>query len=457
MAERTVLAGGTVVTAGSVSETDVAFDGEHIVSVGPCTESTNDVRIDVRGKIVIPGAVDVHTHLDTPFMGTTTADDHISGSLAALAGGTTTFVDYAFQMPGERLPDTLQRWHDKAQDRSHADYSFHLAITDFYDGFLDDLPFAVRDGSPSFKVFMAYKGLAMVDDGQLFEILRTSARLGSTLCVHAENGLLIDVLGRDLISRGERRPLGHRLSRPPTTEVEAVHRAIAIANLADAPIYFVHLSTRGAVEALAAAQEARRPISGETCTHYLLLDDSLYHEPHFEAAKYVVSPPLRSPADRAAMWDALRDRTLGVVSSDHCPFCFKGQKELGRHDFRAIPNGIPGIEHRLILLYGKGVRAGKIDLSQMVDVACTGPAKAFGLYPRKGVLARGSDADIVVIDPEATTVILASEQAQNCDYSPFERWSVPGRVESVWLRGRKVLGTGVSATPRGTFLARSAR
>lgn len=453
MTRRTLLAGGTVVTATGTSVADVLVDGGRIAAVGHVPAAPDARTVDVRGKLVLPGGVDVHTHLDTPFMGATTIDDHRTGSLAALAGGTTTYVDYAFQQAGERLPETLARWHERAAGRSHADYSFHLAITDPYEGFLEDLPTAVRDGAPSIKVFLAYKGLAMLDDGQLYDVLRASAHLGSTVCVHAENGVLIDALGRDLIARGVTGPLGHALSRPPITEVEAVRRGIAIAELADAPIYFVHLSTRGAVDALAEAQAAHRPVSGETCTHYLLLDEDRYHEPNFEAAKYVVSPPLRGADDRAAMWGALQDGTLGVVSSDHCPFCFRGQKELGRHDFRAIPNGAPGIEHRLLLLYGKGVRAGLLTLEQLVDVACTGPAQAFGLHPRKGALVRGADADIVVIDPDATTVILASEQVQRSDHNLFERWSVPGRIEAVWLRGRQVVGAGPTP-PQGAFIPR---
>lgn len=459
MVKRTLLTGGTIVGPEGPAPGDLLFEGERIVAVGHVPGEADAERIDVSGKIVVPGAVDVHTHLDTPFMGTVTSDDHISGSVAALAGGTTTYVDYAFQQPGQRIGDTLAAWHAKADRRSQADYSFHLAVTDPYDGLVEDLPGVVRDGAPSIKVFMAYKGLAMVDDGQLYDILRACSRMGATVCVHAENGHVIDALGRALVAQGQRGPLGHLMSRPPLTEVEAVRRAITIAEMADAPIYFVHLSTKGAVDAVAEAQEAGRPVSGETCTHYLLLDEALYHEPSFEGAKYVVSPPLRGASDRAAMWGSLRDGTLGVVSSDHCPFCFSGQKELGRHDFRDIPNGAPGIEHRLILLYGKGVRAGHIDLRQMVEVACSGPARAFGLHPRKGVLAKGSDADVVVIDPEATTVILAANQHQRSDYSMFERWSVPGRIDAVWLRGEQVVKGArlTGSTQLGRHLPRAPR
>lgn len=455
-ARRLLFYGGSVVEADGVSRADVLVEGETITAVGPLAGIADAEQIDARGMLVLPGAVDVHTHLDTPFMGTVTSDDHITGSIAALAGGTTTYVDFAFQQPGERLPETLEAWHTKARNRSVADYSFHLAIADPYDGFLDDLPIVVADGSPSIKVFMAYKGLAMLDDGQLYDVLRASSRLGANVCIHAENGHLIDALGREVVATGRTGPLGHLLTRPPMTEVEAVRRAIAIADLADAPVYFVHLSTGGAAQALAEAQERGRPISGETCTHYLLLGDDEYHRPGFDAAKYVVSPPLRGADDRAAMWRALRAGTIGVVSSDHCPFCFAGQKELGHDDFRKIPNGAPGVEHRLPLLYGHGVRAKHLELSEMVRVACTEPAKAFGLHPRKGTLRPGSDADMVVLDPDGSTVLMASTQHQRSDYTPFERWSVPGRIRGVWRRGEHVIDRGrfIGGAGGGAFVPR---
>jgi dihydropyrimidinase len=456
MADRIVFAGGTVVTADGVSRADVLVEGQTIRSVGSLGEVADARVVDARGKLVLPGGVDVHTHLDTPFMGTVTSDDHVSGSVAALMGGTTTYIDFAFQQPGERLPETLESWHAKAAGRSVADYAFHLAIADPYTGFLDDLPAVVADGAPSIKVFMAYKGLAMLDDGQLYSVFRAASRLGANVCVHAENGPLIDALAAEVTAKGRTGPVGHLLSRPPVTEVEAVERAITIAELADAPIYFVHLSTAGAAAALARARAEGRPVSGETCTHYLLLDEEEYHRPGFEAAKYVVSPPLRGAADRAAMWDALREGTIGVVSSDHCPFCFAEQKELGRDDFRQIPNGAPGVEHRVPLLYGHGVRAKRLDLEQLVRVACTEPARAFGLYPRKGTIAPGSDADLVVVDPDASTVILAEQQHQRSDYTPFERWSVPGRIVGVWRRGEHVVDRGrfIGRDGGGVYLAR---
>ncbi|WP_168222426.1 dihydropyrimidinase [Micromonospora sp. HM134] len=438
--------------------TDVLINSGRIERVGRIPPSVDVETFDARGKIIIPGGVDVHTHMDTPFMGAVTSDDHASASRAAAVGGTTTYVDYAFQRSGERLPEVLARWAGRAGGRSAIDFSFHLAVTSPYPDLVADMALVVADGVTSFKVFMAYKGLAMLDDGQLFTVLTEASRLGATLCVHAENGHVIDVLAERLIRAGKTGPLGHLLSRPPETEVEAVRRGIMLANLADAPLYFVHLSTAGAVAAVAEAQSAGRPISGETCTHYLLLDEGLYHEPGFEAAKYVVSPPLRGREHREELWRGLREGTLAVVSSDHCPFCMAGQKTLGVHDFRRIPNGAPGIEHRVPLLYGHGVRSGRLSLERFVDVVSTGPARRFGLYPTKGVIRPGADADLVVIDPQAASVVLAQTMTQDCDYTPFERWHVPGRIDSVYLRGELVARRGrfVGRQDAGRFLPRRA-
>ncbi|GHH69206.1 dihydropyrimidinase [Streptosporangium violaceochromogenes] len=389
-------------------------------------------------------------------MGAVTSDDHASASRAAAVGGTTTYIDYAFQRSGERLPEVLAQWARRAGGRSAIDFSFHLAVTAPYPDLVRDMALVVADGVTSFKVFMAYKGLAMLDDGQLFSILGESSRLGATLCVHAENGHVIDILAERLVRAGRTGPLAHMLSRPPDTEVEAVRRGIMLANMADAPLYFVHLSTAGATAAVAEARRAGRPISGETCTHYLLLDEDLYHAPGFEAAKYVVSPPLRGREHREALWQGLREGTLGVVSSDHCPFCMDGQKSLGAGDFRRIPNGAPGIEHRVPMLYGHGVRPGRLSLERFVDVVSTEPARRFGLHPRKGVIRRGSDADLVVLDPDSASVVLAHTMTQRCDYTPFERWHVPGRVDQVYLRGELIARRGrfVGRQDAGRFLAR---
>lgn len=453
---RTLLRGGDVVTGATRRLADVLIDGERIAAVAPGIRVGDAAVTDVSGRLVLPGGVDVHTHLDTPFMGTVTADDYPSGTTAAACGGTTTLIDFAFQAHGQRLPDAIETWHTKAAKGAAIDYGFHLAITDLYAGALADMRAVVRAGVPSFKVFMAYKGAVMLDDGQLFRVMQEAGRIGALTCVHAENGDLIEVLSQQLVDRGRLGPASHADSRPPLTESEAVGRAIAIAELAEAPLYLVHLST---ARAAAAVREARRdglPVGAETCTHYLLLGAEEYHRPDFEGAKNVVSPPLRDKHHRDALWEALSAGSLGVVSSDHCPFCFSGQKTLGRDDFRKIPNGGPGVEHRFVLMYGQGVAAGRMTLERFVDVVATTPAKTFGLYPRKGTIEVGSDADIVVLDPTSHTLIMAATQQQNVDYTPFEKWRVPGKVELVYSRGALVAraGTFVGRLGHGRFLDR---
>jgi dihydropyrimidinase len=305
---------------------------------------------------------------------------------------------------------------------------------------------------------MAYKGSIMLDDGEMFQVLRATGKLGAQTCVHAENGDVIDQLAADLVAQGKTDPKYHAVSRPPTSEVEAVRRAIDISRIADSPIYFVHLSTEGATAAVAEARQNDWPVAGETCTHYLTLGPELYDKPDFEGAKAVLTPPLREESHRKALWRGLRNGTLGVVSSDHCPFCFVGQKDMGKHDFRAIPNGGAGIEHRMILMYSEGVRAGQISLEQFVDLTATTPAKTFGMFPRKGHLNVGADADIVVLDPSGTTRISAETQNMAVDYSLWEGWTVPGRFERVYSRGELLVEDGrfVGRIGHGSFLARSA-
>ncbi|HEV7679844.1 MAG TPA: dihydropyrimidinase [Candidatus Dormibacteraeota bacterium] len=452
----TLLTGGTVASAMGSYPADVLIDSGRIAAVGAGAGFVADRVVDVSGKILLPGGVDVHTHLDAPFMGTITADDFNTGTIAAACGGTTTIVDFAMQSRGQKLGAVLEQWHAKAAGRAAVDYGFHMAVTDLYDGAVADMDGVIRDGVTSFKLFMAYKGQIMLDDGEIFRILRTAGRSGATVCLHAENGYIIDVLAEELVHSGKRDPTFHAVSRPPATEIEAVRRAIAIARMADAPVYFVHLSTAGAVDAVGESRMSGWPVAGETCTHYLLLGPELYDAPDFEGAKVVLTPPLREAPDREALWASLRTGVLSVVSSDHCPFCFVGQKEMGRDDFRKIPNGGPGIEHRLLLLYGQGVRQGRLTLEQFVDVVATSPAKQFGLFPRKGAILPGADADVVVLDPAGTTTIAAATQHQNLDYTPYEGWTVPGRIDAVYLRGELVVRDGdyVAAAPGGAFLAR---
>lgn len=330
-------------------------------------------------------------------------------------------------------------------------------MSHLYPGIEEDLADVAADGVTSIKIYMAYRGALMLDDGEIFSVLRSASRVGAQVAIHAENGDVIDRLAAEMVAAGKTQPRYHELSRPPASEVEAVERAIRLSRIADTPIYFVHLSTEGAVAAVSRARAADWPVAGETCAHYLTLDPELYDREDFSGAKAVMSPPLRSAQHREALWRGLRTGTLGVVSSDHCPFCFSGQKELGVADFRAIPNGAPGIEHRMILLYGQGVRESRISLPKFVELTSTTPAKTFGMYPRKGSLLPGSDADIVVLDPSGQTTISAATQHMRVDYSLWEGWTVPGRIERVYLRGRLAVHDGalVTGKPAGSFVKRA--
>lgn len=457
-----MLTGGRVVNSSGAIDADVLVRDEKIEAVGnladmPGLAGAAVERVDCAGRLLLPGGVDVHTHLDAPMMGTVTADDFASGTRAAAIGGTTTLVDFAMQAPGEKLLQSLEKHRARADGNAVIDYGFHMCVTDLYEGATDEFDEIMGTGVTSFKVFMAYRGTLMLHDGALFDVLRTAGGLGGQVCVHAENGDVIDRLAADLVAAGRTGPGSHEVSRPPSTEVEAVQRAIRIARMADAPLYFVHLSTEGAVEAVAEARAKDWTIAGETCTHYLTLDRSLYDAPGFEAAKVVLTPPLRTAEHRDALWRGLRAGTLGVVSSDHCPFCLEDKRRLGEHDFRAIPNGGPGIEHRLIVMYAEGVRRGRISLEKFVDLTATAPARQFGLFPSKGAIVAGADADIVVLDPDGSTTISAQTQHQRMDYTPYEGWTLPGAIEAVYARGTQVAGNGsyLGGAGRGRFLARS--
>ena len=454
---KVLLAGGTIATATGSFPADVLIEGGRITALGTALDVADAERVDVSSRQLLPGGVDVHTHLDAPFMGTITTDDFESGTIAAAFGGTTTLIDFAMQSRGQKLGDTLLQWQGKAESHALIDYGFHLAVTDLYQGALADMGALVSSGVTSFKIFTAYKGQIMLHDGEVYQVIRQAGRLGATVCIHAENGDVIDVLAAELVAAGKTGPKFHEVSRPAATEVEAVRRCIAIARMAEGPIYFVHLSTREAAEAVAEARGQGWPVAGETCTHYLLLGPEEYDKPEFEGAKVVLTPPLRDKQERDGLWHGLRTRALSVVSSDHCPFCFVGQKERGMDDFRKIPNGGPGIEHRIPLLYGHGVRDGRLSLELFVDLVATAPAKFFGLYPRKGTIQVGSDADMVVLDPNGETRISAQTQHQKLDYTPYEGWTIPGRIERVYSRGELIIqGDQLLAKPgRGIFLRRA--
>ena len=450
--------GGTIVNSSGSVQADVLVRDGRIEAVGAlgALEIPDAERIGCDDTLLLPGGVDVHTHIDSPMMGTTTADDFESGTTAAACGGTTTIVDFAMQPRGVRLLDALDAHHEKARGKAVVDYGFHMCVTDLYEGATEEFKEIAQSGVTSFKVFMAYRGTLMLHDGELFEVLRNARSVGAQICVHAENGDVIDRLAADLAAAGRTGPGSHEISRPPSTEVEAVRRAIQIARLADAPLYFVHLSTEGAVEAVAEARSRDWAVAGETCTHYLTLDRAIYDRPGFEPAKAVLTPPLRTEEHRAALWRGLRAGSLGVVSSDHCPFCLQEKQRLGGDDFRLIPNGGPGVEHRMLVMYAEGVAQGRISPEKYVDLTSTTPARQFGLAT-KGAIAPGMDADIVVFDPGATTTISAATQHQRVDYSLYEGWTVPGAISAVYSRGELIARDGEYVGPagRGRFLARA--
>ncbi|MGV9351549.1 dihydropyrimidinase [Streptomyces spiralis] len=454
-----MLTGGRVVNSSGCVDADVLVRDGKVEAIGELAglPIADAERVDCTGRLLLPGGVDVHTHLDSPMMDTTTSDDFASGTRAAACGGTTTLVDFAMQAPGDTLLESLEAHQRKARGKAVIDYGFHMCVTDLYDGATEEFAEIVQSGVSSFKVFMAYRGTLMLHDGDLFEVLRKSSAVGGQVCVHAENGDVIDRLAADLFAAGRTGPSSHEISRPPSTEIEAVQRAIQIARMADSPLYFVHLSTEGAIEAVAEARAKDWAVAGETCTHYLTLDRSLYDTPGFESAKVVLTPPLRTQEHREALWRGLRAGTLGVVSSDHCPFCLEEKRRLGQHDFRAIPNGGPGVEHRFIVMYAEGVRRGRISLEKFVDLTATAPARQFGMFPTKGAIAHGADADIVVLDPDSWTTISAKTQNQRMDYTPYEGWKLPGAIEKVYARGELVARNGkyIGTEGRGRFLERS--
>ena len=435
---KTLIRGGTVVTATDLYPGDVYIEDDKIVAVTaanvdltPFGDQTLDRTIDAAGKFVIPGGIDVHTHLDMPFGGTTSADDFESGTIAAAHGGTTSVVDFAIQYRGQTLRHALDAWRMKAEGKAAIDYGFHMIVTDLNDSVEREMDDLVREGVTSFKLFMAYPGVFMLDDASIFRALLRTRENGSTICMHAENGGGIDVLVKRALAQGKTAPKYHALTRPARAEAEATHRAIALAEMAGVPIYIVHLSAAEALEMVTEARDRGLPAYAETCPQYLFLSYDNYEEAGFDGAKYVMSPPLRPKETQDRLWRGLASNDLQAISTDHCPFCMKEQKELGRDDFSKIPNGAPGIETRMSLVHDGGVRAGKISWNRFVELTSTSPAKIFGLFPRKGTIAPGSDADLVVFDPNRKQTLSAKTLHMKVDYNPYE--------------GREVIG--VSETP----------
>src|SRR5580704_3323599 len=453
----TVIRNGTIVTATDTYLSDVGISNGKISVIGldlP-VESAGKL-IEARGMMVMPGGIDVHTHLDMPFGGTMSADDFESGTIAAAYGGTTTLIDFAIQYKGQTLRHAFDTWMKKADGKAVIDYAFHCIITDIAGAQLDEMKAFVREGVPTFKLFMAYPGVFMLDDASIFKAMGVAADCGGMICMHAENGGAIDVIVQRALAEGKRAPKYHALTRPVTAEAEATSRAIALAEMAGTPVYIVHLSCNEALEKVREARDRGLPAYAETCPQYLYLSLDNMDAPGFEGAKYVFTPPLREKWHQEKLWQGLAKDTLQVVSTDHCPFCFKEQKELGIDDFTKIPNGGPGIEHRLSLIYTGGVHGGRFSVNRFVELVATTPAKLFGLYPRKGTIAVGSDADLVIFDPKRKHTISARTHHMRVDYSMFEGIQVTGMADVVLSRGRVVVeGDKFTGRPgSGQFLRR---
>lgn len=458
MAFDTIITNGRVVTATDTYSSDIAISGGKIAAIGENLPRENVTNvIDAAERYVLPGGIDVHTHLDMPFGGTTSADDFETGTRAAAFGGTTTLIDFAIQYKTQTLRTAFDTWMQKAAGKAVCDYAFHCIITDLADAQLGEMNALVREGVTSFKLFMAYPGVFMLDDGSIFKALRRTATNGGLVCMHAENGSAIDVIVQQALAEGKKAPKYHALTRPTTAEAEATARAIALAEMAGAPVYIVHLSCNDALEKVREARDRGLPVYAETCPQYLYLSIENFDVPDFEGAKYVFTPPLREKWHQEKLWNGLKRDHLQVVSTDHCPFCFKEQKELGRGDFTKIPNGGPGVEHRMSLIYSGGVAAGRFSVNRFVELVSTTPAKLFGLYPRKGTIAVGSDADLVIFDPNRKHTISAKTHHMRVDYSMFEGIEATGMPTAVLSRGRLVVDNDkfLGRAGAGEFLKRS--
>jgi len=435
---RTLIRSGRIVTAVDDYTADILIEGETVSTIGKSLDIEADKIIDAKNKLVIPGGIDPHTHMELPFGGTSSSDDFFTGTRAAAHGGTTTIIDFAVQTKGESMTAGVDAWHKKAEGKTAIDYGFHLITTDFEDGDEKEMYKLMDEGITSFKLFMAYPGVFLADDATIFRAMSAAGKRGGLICMHAENGIVINEIIKRFLADGRTAPKYHALTRPTIAEAEGVHRAIAIAEMAESPVYIVHLSCTDALNQVRQARDRGIPAFAETCPQYLFHSIDDYGD-GWDGAKYVMTPPLREKHNQAELWKGLKMDDLQVISTDHCPFCMKEQKELGRDDFSKIPNGAPGVENRMSLIFNGGVVENRISVNRFVELTSTAAAKMFGLFPRKGTIAVGSDADIVIFDPEKEHTFGAENEHMNVDYSSYEGWKMKGKVETVLSRGRVVI------------------
>ena len=430
---------GRIITATDDYVADVFIDGETVSAIGRNLPMKADRTIDAGGKLVIPGGIDPHVHMELPFGGTVSSDDFRSGTIAAAFGGTTSIIDFAIQYKGKTFQETIDDWDAKAEGKCAIDYSYHLAVTEYEPRHRDEVRKIVDRGIPTFKIFLAYPGVFMIDDQTMFRVMQSAGEAGGMTLVHAENGVAIQQMIDTLIAEGKVEPKYHAQSRPPVMQADGVARACRVAEFARSPVFIVHVSCEAAMNELHASRERGNPAFGETCTQYLFLDETYYDRPDFEGAKYVFTPPLVGKENIEPLWNGLKLGYLQEVSTDHCPFNFRGQKELGRGDFRKIPNGGPGVEDRLSLVYHGGVVERGFSLNKFVELTSTASAKMFGMFPKKGTVAVGSDADIVIFDPGHERTLSAKTHHMNCDYSLFEGMKIKGKPETVLSRGKVII------------------
>src|SRR6266513_3397224 len=438
---KTLIKNGRIITAVDDYHADILIENDRVSVIASKRDMESDRVIDATGKLVIPGGIDPHTHMELPFGGTFASDDFRTGTIAAAHGGTTTIIDFAVQYHGESLIQAVDNWHKKAEGKTAIDYGFHLITTDLPDERVPEMRQLINEGVMSFKLFMAYPGVFLVDDATIFRAMSAAGERGGLICMHAENGIVINEIIKHALAKGHTAPKYHALTRPTLAEAEGVHRAIAIAEMAEAPVYIVHLSCTDALNQIREARDRGIPAFAETCPQYLFLSIDDYGE-DFNGAKYVMTPPLREKSNQSELWKGLKMGDLQVISTDHCPFCMKEQKELGKDDFTKIPNGAPGVENRVSLIYNGGVVENRISLNRFVELTSTAAAKMFGLFPKKGTIAVGSDADIVIFDPEKEHTFGVDAEHMNVDYSSYEGWKMKGKVETVVSRGRVVIENG---------------